>query len=76
MRWQCPRCHRSMVDVHVATWPAQGARLGSRRSVWVDEPLRCAGGCPLSSAEVARVLMQAYDRVAWQLPLDLQPEAA
>ena len=76
MRRPCPRCQRMTVDVHVSSWPTAGSRTGWRRSVWVDEPLRCQRGCRLSSPEVARVLLATYRQVTWQLPLDLQAEAA
>jgi hypothetical protein len=43
--------------------------MGPRRSVWLEEPARCTVGCPLSSAQVERLLVTIYESAALQLPL-------
>lgn len=62
----CPRCPAGIVAVREQSWASP---LGRHRSVWVDEPLRCSGGCALSGDDVLRLLGRVYDRPAHQLPL-------
>ena len=40
-----------------------------RRSVWVDEPLRCTERCTLSGEAVVRLLLAVDAQPAYQLPL-------
>ena len=55
-----------MVVIHEADWTTA---MGPRRSVWVDEPFRCARGCVLSGQTLERLLRLVYAGGAWQLPL-------
>ena len=62
----CPRCRKASVVVQEADWLTE---QGPRRSVWVDEPLRCPRGCSLAGQTLERLLRLVYARGAWQLPL-------
>jgi hypothetical protein len=66
----CPRCGVAPVGVTSVRWPAG---VGERRSVYVDEPVRCAAGCMLGPGEVVRVLRGvdagSSARSVYQLPL-------
>lgn len=65
----CPACCRAAVTLQADSWD-------EGRCVYVDEPVRCALGCHLSSLQVEQLLRAAYQeqgKVATQLrfPLDL-----
>jgi hypothetical protein len=64
------------VVVHEREWQ-DGAFW--RRSVWVDEPLRCTERCTLEGDAVVRLLLVVDAQPAYQLPLlpaALEEEAA
>ena len=63
---RCPRCLLGGVVVHEVEW-----RDGPfwRRSVWVDEPLRCTERCTLGGDAVVRLLLALDAQPAYQLPL-------
>jgi len=50
-----------VVWVNAAVWDTPGCRAG--RSVWLDAPTLCHGGCPLAPAQVEQVLLRAYAHV-------------
>jgi len=54
------------VDVHLIEWQDG---VYPRRSVFVDEPLRCPEGCTLTGDAVIRLLLAVDRQPAYQLPL-------
>jgi hypothetical protein len=63
---RCPRCLLGGVVVHERAW--RDGAFG-RRSVWVDEPLRCTERCTLGGEAVTRLLLAVDAQPAYQLPL-------
>jgi len=63
---RCLRCLLGNVVVYEREW-RDGAFW--RRSVWVDEPLRCTERCTLSGEAVVRLLLAVDAQPAYQLPL-------
>jgi hypothetical protein len=61
-------CHGGTVVVQETTWTT---RLGTGRSVWLDEPTRCTRGCLLSPVQVQKLVLDLYRRPVRQLPLEL-----
>jgi hypothetical protein len=70
---RCPRCLLGGVVVHEREWRDGPFR---RRSVWVDEPLRCTERCTLSGDAVVRLLLAVDAQPAYQLPLLPEEEVA
>lgn len=71
----CPRCLAGTVAVQRRAWVERPSGF-PRRSVWVDEPCRCARSCALSAQDVERLLRAADAAPAGaavrQLPLPLE----
>lgn len=66
----CPKCQGAVVWVSAAVWePAGNAGVAPTpdvrvsRSVWLDAPTVCHGGCPLTPSQVEQVLLRAYAHV-------------
>ena len=69
LRVRCPKCHRATVAVGVSAWKEEGQ---AHKSVWLDEPASCAGGCSLSEEDVRRVLLTVFREGAAQLRFGLE----
>lgn len=63
----CPQCQGAPVWVSAAVWENAGSEdvpaVRVSRSVWLDAPAVCYGGCPLTPAQVEQVLLRAYAHV-------------
>ena len=69
LRVRCPKCHRATVAVGVSAWKEEGQ---AHKSVWLDEPASCAGGCRLTEEDVRRLLVSMFRQGSAQLRLSLE----